>query len=132
MIVLLMVFNSYRKERVEMKSMPWFIVVCVVTLFGHAHIYTSNQTKMLKENVKLTEQARQIEHDEVRDLMFALQEERGKNEVVAAQSFVAGVVDTLNRPDHYQEIWHSGYDRGTEVQKYADSAKPEATTQLGF
>lgn len=116
--------------------MPWFVVVCVVTISVHIQIHTHNRTLILEESVKLVEQARKIEHDEVRDLMYMLQDEKGRSESVATTSFVAGVVDTLNRPEYYQEIWHSGYDRGTEVQKYADSTKPseedKTTTQLGL
>jgi len=116
-----------------MKSMPWIVVVCVTTLAGHVLIQNHSRVKLLEETVKLSEQARKIEHDEVRDLMYALQQEKGNNEAIAMKSFVAGVVDNMKRPDYYNEIWHAGYDRGSENQKYADSIKPEeATTQLGY
>ncbi len=99
-----------------MKSIPWILLVCVGTLAGHVGIYQHNQIETLKQSATLSDQARRIESDQVRDLMYALRESQGRNEAIAVQSFVAGVVDTLKREPEYQKIWHDGYDRGTEVQ----------------
>jgi hypothetical protein len=113
-----------------MKSMPWIIVVCVATLAGHVCIYQNNRIETLKQTADLSEKARKIESDQVRDLFYALRETKAQNETIAVQSFVAGVVDTLKREPEYQKIWHDGYDRGTEVQAEMFAVQTKETPKL--
>lgn len=107
-----------------MKALPWFVIVCAITLVGHVYIASSNQTNRMKQELELSEKARRIESDQVRDLMFVLQEKQNDAQNVASRNFVAGAIDAMQRKDHYDKIWHAGYDRGTEVQRLADATKP--------
>jgi len=116
-----------------MKGLPWIIAVCAMTLTGHMYLYSTHKVETLKQTVELSEKARQIENDQVRDLMYALQQEKDKNIAIQTQSFVAGVLDAIENKDRYQQVWHAGYDRGTEVQMLADQTKPaEEEQQLGY
>lgn len=111
-----------------MKGLPWIIAVCATTLAGHMYLYSTHKVETLKQTVELSEKARQIENDQVRDLMFALRESQDKDNVRQTQSYVAGIVDCLQNKDAYQKVWHAGYDRGTEVQMLAQQGvKPEET-----
>lgn len=103
-----------------MKSLPWIVLVCVVTIFGHVVINYQKENSDLKREIVLIQKAKDIESDQVRDLMYSLQNEQSKNESIASRNFVHGVVEALNRPDYYQKIWHAGYTRGTDTQMLAD------------
>jgi len=115
-----------------MKQLPWIIAVCAMTLAGHVYLDSTQRIEVLKGNVELSEKARSIESDQIRDLMYALQQEQQENSIIEARAFVSGVVDSLKRPDHYQKIWHAGYDRGTEVQMMAEQSQKTEDTQLGY
>lgn len=115
-----------------MKQLPWIIAVCATTLAGHMYLYSTSRIEMLEGTVELSEKARRIESDQVRDLMYVLQQEKQENSVIESRAFVAGVVDALQRPDHHQKIWHDGYDRGAEVQKYSDNTIKPENTELGY
>lgn len=89
--------------------------VCVqIILFQHAHITT------LQQNLQLSHRAKEIESDQVVDLVNQLAQTRLEQSINDVKQFVAGVVATVNKPDHYSEVWHAGYDRGAAVQQYAD------------
>lgn len=117
-----------------MKGLPWIIAVCATTLAGHMYLYSTQKVETLKQTIELSEKARQIENDQVRDLMYALQQERNKIDSAKTQSFVAGVVDCLQNKDAYQKVWHAGYDRGTEVQMLAQQGvtPEEKKDELGY
>lgn len=114
-----------------MKHLPWIVLVIVVALLGHFCINQSNQIAQLKQNLNLTRESLTIESNQVRDLMYALRQSENEKNSVSTQSFVAGVLDAMQRQDHYQEIWHDGYNRGSEVQLSLDQIKeiPVATNE---
>lgn len=112
----------------ERKSMSkQFVVgIAVLTLFGHVLIVQNNRLEQMKIGSELSERAEQINNDQIRDLLAAIQQLKTEKESIANQSFVSGVVSTLQDHDHYDRIWHDGYDRGTEVQMLAFQAEKEA------
>lgn len=107
-----------------MKALPWIISVICVASGIHSYIFHQNQIELLKQTVILSEKARSIESDQVRDLMYALQTQQSEQETTATQNYVAGIVESLKRTEHYEQIWHDGYERGTEVQIYAQENMP--------
>ena len=107
-----------------MKALPWFAVVCALTLLGHYVIYQNNQITRLQQNISITDKAREIEGESVRDLMYANQQLQQENDRKATDAYVTGVGAALQNPDEFEKIWHAGYDRGTEVQMMAQKACP--------
>jgi hypothetical protein len=47
--------------------------------------------------------------------------------LIRTQAYVSGVVATLENKEHFDKIWHDGYDRGTEVQMLAYKAEQDQT-----
>ncbi|NBU73213.1 MAG: hypothetical protein EBS53_17545 [Bacteroidetes bacterium] len=70
--------------------------------------------------------ATRISDEQIRDLMYELQQARITEEAEKTKWFVAGVVAATARPDHYNEVWHAGYDRGQSVQAQADALDKSA------
>ena len=102
----------------------FFILLAAATLFGHYAIRNHYEIKRLEQVVQLSDKARQIESETIRDLMHANRRIGEQNEAEKNAAYVSGVVATINKPDHYNAIWHAGYDRGTEVQILAQSTEP--------
>ena len=76
--------------------------------------YQNNQIKVLKEFVEINKKSQEINEDEIRDLICAVQEEKNKNEGIATRNYVAGILDGVNKKDYYAEIWHKGFDSGIQ------------------
>jgi len=99
------------------------IFLAVLTLFGHYAIQTHFETKRLEQIIGLSDKALKIEADTIRDLMYSNRQTTERYEAEKNASYVSGVVATLTKPDHYNAIWHDGYDRGTEVQLMAQESE---------
>jgi hypothetical protein len=108
---------------------PWIIVICTITLFGHYFIAAENQKSQLKLTVELSDKAIAIEGETIRDLMHANRQISQEKEAIGSERYVAGVVDALQRPDHYDAIWHDGYNRGTETEQLAQASASESAKQ---
>ena len=113
-----------------MKVMPWFVVICLVTLFGHYHLYCQNRITGLEQHVKLSEDMASIERDSVNDLMHANQQLSSELHSEKTQSYVAGAVAAIQDTDNVEQIWHAGYDRGSEVQVLAQEAQKSQEDQV--
>lgn len=90
--------------------------IAILTLFAHYIIYSQNQIQSLRQVITLLDTSKQIEVDNVRDLIYSNQLLNQKLENKNTASYVAGIIDATQRPDHHNEIWHDGYNRGTETQ----------------
>ena len=77
--------------------------------------------------MEIVSQAKNIESDQVLDLMMQLSSAKSEAAAAGTQHFVSGVMAAIQSPDHYSEIWHNGYDRGTEVENYIASLDKEKT-----
>jgi hypothetical protein len=114
----------------------FFILLAAATLFGHYAIRNHYETKRLEQIVQLSDKARQIEAETIRDLMHANRRLGEQHEAEKNAAYVSGVVSTIQQPDHASAIWHAGYDRGTEVQILAqtlpdpEKEKPVTKTTL--
>ena len=104
-----------------MKTIHYFAIIAVLTLFGHYAINAQGEASRLKQLIELSDKARAIESETIRDLIHSNQRLAEQNASEKNAAYVSGVVTALQKPDHYSAIWHSGYDRGTEVQKFAQS-----------
>lgn len=79
------------------------------------------EIQSLHRELRVSSQALKIEASQASDLMYQLQQIRGDQNSAATQNFVAGVAAAVDDRDRYSAIWHNGYDRGSQVQQYADN-----------
>lgn len=75
----------------------------------------------LKERLHVSEMSNRIASDQISDLQYQLTNLQNQSEFHEAKGFVSGAIDSLKRPDYYSQIWHDGYDRGEQNEKYAIS-----------
>lgn len=100
-----------------MKSSPWiFSIVCIITIAGHITIGQYNRIQQLELGSELSDKARAIDQDQIRDLLYTVQQLHAEKESIGTQAYVSGVISVLDNKEHYERIWHDGYDRGAEVQ----------------
>lgn len=102
-----------------MKTLPWIIVICIATLAGHSYIHQKSQIDSLEQNLSLSSQARTIDADQIRDLLYTVQKLNTEKESISTKSYVAGVASVLDNKEHINKIWHDGYDRGADTQMLA-------------
>lgn len=107
----------------------WVVSICfsVVIVLSQVIITQWTWINHLKQQVDLVNQAKRIEGDLVQDLMMQLSNAKSENLTIGSQQFVAGVMAATQNPDRYNEIWHAGYDRGVNVQRYAANAEKESS-----
>lgn len=110
-------------------SKAFVVGVAVATLCGHWMLNTQRENASLKFLLQAANKKEQIQDDQIRELIYNSQQMITKTESLKAEGFVAGVLDMLNKPEHYNAIWHDGYNRGTSVttdmMKAAYHLKPE-------
>ena len=106
-----------------MKALPWFALGIVSLCAAQFIIYQNYKIENLNDLVRFGEKARQIDQDQIRDIMYSLQNAKIEKESANSAGFVAGIIDATNRKDVYSEIWHSGYSRGSENQILMDESK---------
>lgn len=100
-----------------MKANFWTAAFLIATALGlQVILFQQQQIHTLKQDLYLTQKAKEIEQDQSQDLMYQLVQSKLENSSLATKSYVAGVVESVSKPDRYFEIWHAGYDRGTQVQ----------------
>jgi hypothetical protein len=98
----------------------WVLSFCASIVILLAQVIVTQWTwiEHLKQQVELVNQAKNIESDQVRDLMMQLSSAKSDASAAGTQHFVSGVMAAIQSPDHYSEIWHAGYDRGSDVENY--------------
>lgn len=115
-----------------MKNTRLFGVITgiAVAAIGQIALTQHNLITMLKQEISLLERENNIEKEEIRDLLFQLSQNNAEKEAIGVKHYVSGVVDTINKPDYFREIWHSGYDRGSANQQYVDQSKEQTYVDL--
>lgn len=112
-----------------MKNAPWIIaLICICTIAGHIIISQNSQIQQLQLSSELSDKARTIDGDQIRDLLYTVQQLKSEQESIRTQAYVSGAVSVLENKDHIQGIWHDGYDRGAEVTMLSMSTLELPTT----
>ena len=103
-----------------MVDRKWLIVLAVVAfLEGQLLLLQYQRNNVLQSEMSLTQQARRIDADELREVLYHLTQAKADQQASEIKNFVAGVAAAVSNPEKYQEVWHAGYDRGSAVQQYA-------------
>ena len=108
-------------ENVKSNRSFW-IAFAFCTVAAHYSIFEFTQSQRLKFEIELLQKKEKIDNDQIRDLMYSLQDQKSNNEMVKAQGYVAGILDGIKHEDHYMTIWHDGYNRGSEVRQQVAEA----------
>jgi len=106
----------------------WILSACFCVLFVLSQVIVTQWAWInhLRRQVDIFNQANRIEENMVQDIMMQLTNAKYENSTVGSQQFVAGVLAAIQDPDRYNEIWHAGYERGTDVQRYDSKFKKES------
>jgi len=81
----------------------------------------------LRREIRIIEKSKDLADDQINDLEYAISNLRNEKESVAMRSFVAGVVEVLekDKKEYLNAVWHDGYDRGSSVSAYAIEKEKE-------
>lgn len=123
-------FSSKKDFKMKVLSFVAGSFAVATLAIGQIALTQYNLITMLKQEVSLLEKENNIEKEEIRDLLFQLSQNSLEKEAIGVKHYVAGVVDTINKPDYFREIWHSGYDRGSANQQYVDQFKEKTYVDL--
>lgn len=107
-----------------------FTIIALITVLCHLLVNQYNQINTLKQEINILDKSDNLEKDQIRDLLFQISQNNLEKEAIGVKNYVAGVVDAIDRPDYYKQIWHSGYDRGVSNQKYSELL--EAKTYVDY
>lgn len=99
-------------------------ILSIVTFFSFQlaiGMYLDNIN--LRRELRLSEKNKEISNDQIEDLMYTVSKLESEKNSISTQYFIAGVLDTLKNKDHYNEVWHDGYNRGENVSRFASEVK---------
>lgn len=98
------------------KTLVVYVGVAIATLLGHYTLWTQRRISDMEFLLNAADQKEKIQDDQVNELIASLQQANRTNDSYKTEGYVAGMLDVINKPDHYMSIWHNGYDRGSAVQ----------------
>jgi hypothetical protein len=128
-----LLFDWFSTKGLKMKiaaALFAFFALATAAVVSQIALTQHNLITMLKQEISLLERENNIEKEEIRDLLFQLSQSNAEKESIGIKHYVSGVVDTINKPDYFREIWHSGYDRGSANQQYVDQSKEKTYVDL--
>lgn len=82
--------------------------------------FQNSRIHSLNQEVRLNIESNKIESDQVRDLLYQLSQAQLEHKTIETKSYVEGVVSALTNPKPMSEIWHAGYDRGSNWSREVD------------
>jgi hypothetical protein len=114
------------------KYKGWFVVtLCGLLVAMQVIVSQHMELARYRAEQRVSDTAAKLGSEQIRDLMYELQQARTAEESEKTRWFVAGAVAASENPEHYREVWHAGYDRGQEVQRIADSLDKSAVFTNG-
>jgi len=110
-------------EPAKNREWHWFIVcTAILTLAAHYCFYIYQKTDQLEMQLRLASQKERIDNDQIRDLIYDKIDLVREKDSMKAQGYVAGLLDGIKRENYWNEVWHDGYNRGSEIrQQIAES-----------
>lgn len=109
---------------------PWIIPLIVAFFSVQAVFAMCFEVSRLRFQLEICEKSKSIANEQIDELMYIVSNLRTEKENVSTQSFVAGVVEAIKDKNHYDAIWHDGYNRGGAVLQYASEIKPISNSDV--
>lgn len=103
---------------------PWIVSVAIAFFSLQVMFAMYFEISRLNFRLELAEKSKSIATDQIDELMYIVTNLRTEKESTGTQSFVAGVVEAVEKKDYYNAIWHDGYNRGGAVAQYASEIIP--------
>lgn len=99
--------------------MKFFLAtLAVLTLAAHFCFHCYRKVDDLETQLKIASQKEKIDQDQIRELIYLNDDLSRNKEVVKSQGYIAGILDGIKREDHWNSVWHDGYNRGSEVREF--------------
>ena len=96
-------------------SKYWIFLPFVASLFLCQVCMTQwSEIQSLRREVRLMGEAKEVVDDQVRELSMAVATLTSERDSIATKNFVMGVVEATKKPDHYDGVWHDGYNQGMQ------------------
>ncbi len=106
------------------KKLPWLAAV----LFAALGLYQTWRIDCLQFETRMLRDAARIDASQIRELMWLTDNANRSVEGEKTRAFLAGVTQAQLDPE-FREVWHSGYDRGTQVAAESQKSANEALVQ---
>lgn len=99
------------------QTMKHYITYAIIISIA-AHLSIAARTEIARKDtlLDLADRKAAIDSDQIRDLLAEVRNLVSSQSSEKSGAYVAGIMDAMNRPDHYNEIWHEGYNRGQDVR----------------
>lgn len=109
----------------------WVASICVSVVIVLAQIIVTQSGVIagLRTELDIARAGSRLAADQIADMTYELSKLRDEREMTATQNFVAGVTALITRHNDYEAVWHSGYDRGVEVQQYVNTLDADGKTK---
>lgn len=98
-------------------------------------VYTfwqATRIENLEAHIRVYETAARVADDQISELTYQIYQLKTEKEFVGLKEFVAGATDALRRPEHYNAVWHDGYDRGVAVEADARASQQKETAEKAY
>lgn len=92
-----------------------FVFLCLQVI-----VYQYSLINSLKQEMQISNKMKQIDEDQIRDLLYEINKINTDTQTIAVTNYVAGVVDSISKKDYYYEIWHNGFDKGFANKEMID------------
>lgn len=104
-----------------MKALGWLAIVAAI-VSSWSWWSTSRALTTARETVVISQKIREIDANQIRDLLYDLQQMKIELEMSKTRHFVAGVTAATAQPD-LRAIWHAGYDQANAVAATAQTVQ---------
>ena len=91
--------------------------VAIATLALHFGIYAFTKADSLQMQLNIAQQKEKIDNDQIRDLLYQTKDQEREKDSAKAQGYLAGIMEGIIRKDYWSQVWHEGYNRGSEVRE---------------
>ena len=110
-------------------------LVCgsIVAIISLAIVFSALTDSLLdyKSRLYYSEESRKISNEQIIDMARDIQDLRTKNQTMAIQSYVSGIIEGISEKDRYSEIWHEGYNSGI-MQNTVSTSQTEDKSLSGI
>ena len=92
-----------------------YIVLLIFAVMVQSIMTLHRTNQSLRTEIRMQDVARGLCEDQIVDLTFHLREALANQSNAETRGFVAGASAVLDNRNHYEALWHEGYDRGQLV-----------------
>ena len=103
----------------------WFAGCAFVLIMMQIVMSQHFEIQSLRQEQRLSDEAKKLADDQINELNYTVYRLTTEREGEATRQFVLGVVQALKNKDHYNAIWHEGYNAGEAVAEYATQHDPK-------